>query len=178
MGIPPEKIINVHGTLGKIVCEDCNSEYPMDQFLIQLQKNIKDIYGIDLEAPKESKNINCLKCGKPRVKPATVLYGSSLPNDFFVFSGQDFPHHVDLLLVIGTSLTVSPANMLVVGVSDDCKRVIINMEKVGESLGIDYSPNAERDYFLSGTCSEGVTKLVEALGWTEDFNTILPEHLK
>lgn len=176
VGIPDEKIINVHGTLGKIQCEACKSLYPMDEFLTKLKTNIKDIYGVDPEAPKESTNILCLKCAKPFVKPATVLYGSSLPDAFFTSIKDDFPANIDLIIVIGTSLTVSPANRLIDMGNDDCKRLVINMETVGESLGLNFS--SDRDFFIGGKCGDSVSKLVDLLGWTEDFNAILPDHLK
>jgi NAD-dependent SIR2 family protein deacetylase len=43
----------------------------------------------------------------------TVLYGRSLPPEFFEHMQEDFPDHVDLFVVAGTSLTVGPANSLV-----------------------------------------------------------------
>ena len=54
---------------------------------------------------------------RPGVKPNTVLYGRNLPSKFFECCEKDFDENAtdctDLLLVIGTSLTVSPANSLV-----------------------------------------------------------------
>ena len=57
---------------------------------------------------------------RPGVKPNTVMYGRDLPESFFKYCEEDFPttsvshdDNVDLLLVVGTSLTVSPANSLV-----------------------------------------------------------------
>lgn len=44
----------------------------------------------------------------PGVKPATVLYGRSLPEEFFTCLAQD-KAVANVLLVMGTSLTVYPA---------------------------------------------------------------------
>jgi len=38
VGIPNEKIINVHGTIGSISCENCGVEYPRDDFMNKLKK--------------------------------------------------------------------------------------------------------------------------------------------
>ena len=62
------------------------------------------------------------------VKPATVLYGSNLPKEFFERSKTDLPV-IDLFIVAGTSLTVFPAAGIV---SDAPKfRLVCNNEKVG-----------------------------------------------
>lgn len=172
-GVPAEKIINVHGTLGEISCEDCRASYPMDCFLTKLKENIKDIYGIDANAPKESTNIACLACAGNGVKPATVLYGSSLPEQFFTGMEEDFPDNVDLLIVIGTSLTVFPANSLVGKVSPECKRLIINREPVGEYFGVNYSETATRDYFLQGDSDESIEKLVAQLDWENELTELM-----
>ena len=48
-----------------------------------MRTNIKDIYGKDPAAPAESSPIVCGACGKPTLKPTTVLFGASLPEEFF-----------------------------------------------------------------------------------------------
>lgn len=74
-GTPTESQIPVHGSLGRVQCEGCKTPYPSPDFCDALRKNVKDIYGIDATAPTESTPVPCIKCGKPLVKPATVLYG-------------------------------------------------------------------------------------------------------
>lgn len=44
----------------------------------QVRSNIKDIYGLDPEAPTVSTPIRCAACGKPTLKPTTVLFGGSM----------------------------------------------------------------------------------------------------
>merc|ERR1711907_68716 len=111
-GIDPERVCNVHGSIANVTCEGCDERISFDSFCREVKAKIKDIYGIDEHAPKESENIYCPKCKKPLLKPSTVLFGSSLPSDFFVFARDDCPK-ADLLIVAGTSLVVSPANSLV-----------------------------------------------------------------
>ena len=146
--MPDEKIVPVHGTIGKVKCEVCEADYPVDEFRDMVRKNIRDIYGIlislclffflclplsfflsfflcfflfyfsfilsggkskcscvcligvEKDAPDQSSTIPCLSCGEPKVKPATVLYGRSLPQQFFHTQEEDFPHNVDLLIVM------------------------------------------------------------------------------
>ena len=97
------------------------------------------------------------------------LFGSSLPEEFFVRSEEDLPT-ADLLIVAGTSLVVSPANSLVYRVPDTTHRVIINNEEVGHDLGIDYGTNAERDFFAQGNCDNVFLELICELGWLNDLN--------
>lgn len=52
---------------------------------------------------------------------------------------------------MGTSLNVSPANLLPTAVRPDCVRVVCNREMVGEEFGLGSS---SRDYFLQGDCDE------------------------
>ena len=83
------------------------------------------------------------------MKPRTVLFGRSLPSEFFERIQEDLPL-VDLLIVAGTSLVVSPANSVVFSVPDTTIRVVVNREPVGAELGVDYSVNAKRDFFANG----------------------------
>eukprot|EP00465_Bigelowiella_longifila_P002957 CAMPEP_0185261722 /NCGR_PEP_ID=MMETSP1359-20130426/10058_1 /TAXON_ID=552665 /ORGANISM="Bigelowiella longifila, Strain CCMP242" /LENGTH=322 /DNA_ID=CAMNT_0027848443 /DNA_START=33 /DNA_END=1001 /DNA_ORIENTATION=- len=168
LGVADEKIIPVHGSLGRASCEFCGALYPIDELRKQIKTKIKDIYCTDKDAPKESENILCLKCNKPGIKPSTVLYGRNLPEAFFEAKEQDL-HEVDLLIVMGTSLTVGPANLVPLEVNNDCVRMVINREPVGEELGIDYGENADRDVFGKGDCDSIVLELVNELGWLDDL---------
>jgi len=167
-GIPNEKIVPVHGSLGEIKCESCQSmSTTYETFREQVKLKIKDIYEIDQDAPKESTPIPCPDCGKNGLKPATVLYGSSLPSRYFESVEQDFPDDVDMIIVSGTSFTVSPANFLVTRVEPTCPRIVINNEMVGQPLGIKYGTT--RDTFLGGACDEVYLELINQLGWLEDL---------
>ena len=168
VGLPDEKVISVHGNIGKAACETCGKEMNFNTFCDQVEENIKDIYNPD-NGPKESKNIRCDSCGNPTVKPKTVLFGSSLPSEFFEYSEKDLPS-ADLLIVAGTSLVVSPANSLVYTVPETTQRVIINNEPVGRELGIDYGPTPERDFFAQGNCDNVYLDLICELGWLEDLS--------
>jgi len=135
--IPKEKILNVHGKLCEAACEVCGTDVDFDDFCDSVESSIKNIYDKDdASAPSSSKPIRCQSCGNPTVKPKTVLFGGSLPDEFFNCVEQDCSG-ADLLIVAGTSLVVSPANSLVTRVGKDCRRLVVNMDPVGQEFGID-----------------------------------------
>jgi len=167
--IPHDKISPVHGSMGKISCESCGEDYPIDQFREKVKTFIKDIYKNDLSAPDHSTPIPCDKCNKPGLKPKTVLYGSSLPAHYHECISVDFPDSVDLLVVAGTSLTVSPANLLVCKVGPSTPRLVVNREQVGSQLGIKYGEKSCRDIFCGEECDVVFLELIDKLGWLEDL---------
>ncbi|KAG6839847.1 hypothetical protein C0991_011121 [Blastosporella zonata] len=76
----------------------------------------------------------------------------------------------DLLLIIGTSLTVHPFTSLA-GMADrkSCQRVLINLQPVGDLGG---RPN---DLVLLGDCDATVRELCVALGWERELETTWAE---
>ena len=175
--IPDEMIIPVHGSISRVGCESCGAPMPFADFCQLVRTNIKDIDKKDKLAPKKSKPIPCPVCDKPLVKPTTVMYGRSLPAEFFQHTAEDLPN-VDLLIVAGTALRVYPANTVVVRVPVGAQRVIVNLEPVGEAeWEIDYSNDEDsRDWFLQGNCDEVFLELIQHLGWVNDLDErLLPE---
>ena len=168
--VPADKIVNVHGTISKASCEGCGQVQDYDVFCNAVESNIKDIYKLDSKAPDESSPILCENCGKALVKPSTVLFGRSMPTEFFERVQEDL-EGIDLLIVAGTSLVVSPANSLVFSVPTTTIRTVVNLDPVGAELGIDYSPKPERDLFAQGTCDEVFLELIAELGWLEDLKS-------
>mmetsp|Transcript_3655 Transcript_3655/g.6683 ORF Transcript_3655/g.6683 Transcript_3655/m.6683 type:complete len:333 (-) Transcript_3655:281-1279(-) len=171
VNLPDDKIVSVHGTIGKASCETCGKEMNFDAFCEELKTKIKDIYNPQ-NGPKESEPIRCKSCGEATVKPQTVLFGSSLPTEFFERAEEDLPS-ADLLIVAGTSLVVSPANSLVMRVPQSTHRVVVNNEPVGKGLGIDYGPYVERDFFAQGNCDDVFLDLICELGWLPDLKEVV-----
>lgn len=185
-GVPHEKIISVHGTLGIIKCEFCGSEQDPQEFRDKVARQIKDIYKTDDNAPTESIPIRCTNtsCGKDGVKPATVLYGRALPEYYFhaqndLNNGNDQVPPCDLLLVAGTSLTVYPSAGLPGFVSSNTRRIVINKDiiytedinkynNVDDSTGdIIIPPVEERDSFLKGDSDAIFLQLIIHCGWSD-----------
>lgn len=193
-------IINVHGTLHKIECENCkDTSYTLDEFCDQVRTKIKNIYDEnDPIAPKESSKIYCKRCHLPQVKPATVMFGRSYSNEVWQAVSHDFPNNVDLLIVIGTSLQVSPANTLVSSISSTTPVLVINNQSVGEEFGLDFgeitpcnendfeeylkcptSLETQKDGIILGDCDEASYYLLQQLGWLNEvrqFQDLLCEN--
>jgi len=74
--------------------------------------------------------------------------------------------------VVGTSLTVGPANMVVTMVDKACPRLIVNNEKVGEEFGIRYDSAAPRDVFSPIGCDASFLSLASKLGWIDDLKAV------
>lgn len=168
-GIPAEKVVEAHGTFRTSHCIACRKEYSQDWMKEEIFKD----------------NIpTCEECSG-LVKPDIVFFRESLPTRFFQLMQTDFPK-CDLLLILGTSLTVQPFAMLINNVPSSCPRLLINREKAGamdpmmamlqgmlssSGLALD-SPRNIRDVALLGDCDEGCTKLVDMLGWKEDYEKL------
>ena len=173
-GLPKEKVVNVHGSMGQAACELCDTEVDFDEFCSKIRSSVKDITGQCVDAPAESKPIVCEACRKPTVKPTIVLFRGSMPKEFHVKAAEDLGD-CDLLIIMGTSLTVSPANSLVYRIPPTCLRLVINNQRVGRRLGIDYTENSIRDVFAHGHSDEMCLDLIEKLGWLDDMAGFLDE---
>ncbi len=124
----------------------------------------------------------CEKC-RGLVKPDIVFFGESVRATVPLLTQADgrlqlpdkFIHAIpsvkmaDLLLIIGTSLTVHPFASLAGLAEPLCPRVLINLEKVGD-LG--HRPD---DVLLLGKCDEVVKDLCRELGWEEELMNLWAE---
>ncbi|KAL7558656.1 hypothetical protein ACA910_010032 [Epithemia clementina (nom. ined.)] len=143
--LPEDKVIPVHGTMDRAECARCKTRTGFADFCHQVRNQIKDITGRDPTAPSVSTSINCSTCGYNSLKPAIVLFRSSMPQEFFANVGPDV-RNVDLLIIIGTSLKVAPANSLVWRVPRSALRVLVNREIVGEHLGMDFYSSEQQQH--------------------------------
>jgi NAD-dependent deacetylase sirtuin 2 len=171
VGLGHSRRIAVHGSMDTAECAVCNHETPFDDFCQKVQRQIKDITNRDPTAPSKSTPIRCESCGAATVKPAIVLFRSSLPKEFFQKVPEDVKD-VDLFLVMGTSLHVAPANSLVWRVPRSAMRVLLNREPVGWHLGMDFERH-DRDYFGQGNCEDVVLELMDHLGWLDKLEPLL-----
>jgi NAD-dependent deacetylase sirtuin 2 len=171
--LPRDKVIAVHGSMDRAECASCKTECDFNVFAAQVQQQIKDLSGQDADAPAKSTPIICSTCGGMLMKPAIVLFRSSLPEVFFD-SVPDDVSDVDLLFVIGTSLRVAPASSLVWRVPKSALRVLINREEVGMHLGMNFDVT-KRDFFAQGNCDEVILELMSHLGWIEEVRPLLAQ---
>ena len=101
-----KNVLTVHGTTYRNYCDKCGKEYPYDYIF-------------------SSKGIPYCDCGG-LIRPDVTLYGESLPECFM--DAIRYIKQADLLIVVGTSLTVQPASNLVNYFNGD-NMVIINNEE-------------------------------------------------
>jgi NAD-dependent deacetylase len=105
-------VYEIHGSLRRAVCLACATVYSMDEIMFKVSKG---------ENPPL-----CEKC-KGVVKPDAVFFGEALPQDAWERS-VNLVRNSDLLLVIGSSLQVYPANILPdIALKAGAKLIIANL---------------------------------------------------
>ncbi|KAK7462471.1 Sir2 histone deacetylase Hst2 [Stygiomarasmius scandens] len=157
-GVPSEKIVEAHGSFATQRCVKCKTPYD-DAKMKDLVMNFA-----------EKKTIpRCEKkgCGG-LVKPDIVFFGESLPASFF--TSQSVVRKADLIIVIGTSLTVHPFASLALYPRP---RALINLDRVGD-FGT-RERGEEKEFLLLGQCDEIVRVLCRELGWEEELMKLWEE---
>lgn len=158
-GITDEKIVEAHGSFHTAHCIKCKKEYSQEWI-----KNL--IHGDKIPTCQLE---NCTGY----VKPDIVFFGESLPEKFFKCLHSDL-RKCDLLIIIGTSLTVQPFASLIKGVGEYCPRLFINMEKEsGDGVLMVEQKNNYRDVLLLGECDSWCRKLSDKLGWSKDLDDLM-----
>ncbi|KAF8830956.1 hypothetical protein HHX47_DHR1000091 [Lentinula edodes] len=156
-GVPSDKIVEAHGSFATQRCIKCKT--PFDD------EKIKDMV---VNFAERKAVPRCEKKGcKGLVKPDIVFFGESLPESFS--RAPSIIRSADLLIVIGTSLTVHPFASLAKICPDSCHRVLINIDRVG-----DFGSRAD-DVILLGKCDEIVRELCKELGWEEELMSLWAE---
>ena len=108
-GNSPENVIEIHGTVREVVCLTCSYRAPMTKVLVRLQAGEADP--------------DCPSCGGI-LKSATISFGQSLvPQD--LARAEQAARHSDLLLAVGSSLSVYPVAGLVPLARDFGAQIII-----------------------------------------------------
>lgn len=108
-GNSPENVIEIHGTVREVVCLTCSYRAPMTKVLVRLQAGEADP--------------DCPLCGGI-LKSATISFGQSLvPQD--LARAEQAARHSDLLLAVGSSLSVYPVAGLVPLARDFGAQIII-----------------------------------------------------
>ncbi|KAF5027804.1 hypothetical protein F66182_74 [Fusarium sp. NRRL 66182] len=149
-GVPSDKIIEAHGSFATQRCIECKEEYPDDRMK-------EHVFGGNV--PRcDKKGCNGL------VKPDIVFFGEDLPK---AFDNNVFKVAMaDLVLIVGTSLTVYPFAALPGMVQEGKPRVLFNMERVGQ-LG-----TRSDDVIQLGDCDAGIRKLADELGWRDELEKL------
>ena len=112
-GHSPDKVIEVHGTLRKVVCMSCGERAPMEKALARVRAGEED--------PP------CRSCGGI-LKSATVSFGQQLVPEV-IDRAMQAAAQADLFLSVGTSLQVYPiAGAVPIAKRAGARVVIVNAE--------------------------------------------------
>jgi len=108
-GSSPERVVQVHGTMREVVCLACGQRAPMERALARVRAGEDD--------PP------CRTCGGI-LKSATISFGQSLvPED--LRRAELAARRCDLMLAVGTKLSVWPVAGVVPVAKDSGARVVI-----------------------------------------------------
>ncbi|KAG5918137.1 hypothetical protein E4U42_006988 [Claviceps africana] len=146
-GVPPDKIVEAHGSFASQRCIECRAEFP------------------DGAMREHVEGGRVPRCREPDcdgiVKPDIVFFGEALPAVFY----DSWPRVADagLVIVLGTSLSVEPFASLPGAAELGTPRLLINKERVG-SLGC-----RADDVLALGACDDGIRRLADELGWRDEL---------
>ncbi|RKF64589.1 NAD-dependent protein deacetylase hst2-1 [Erysiphe neolycopersici] len=152
-GLTEDKVVEAHGSFASQSCIDCKTQFPSELMKIAIDTG------------------NVPHCLVPQcnglVKPDIVFFGEPLPESFLL--SRSLIRQADLILVMGTSLTVYPFASLPGEAEVGIPRLLVNNEIAG-----DFGSRPE-DVIVLGDCDEGILKFAEALGWKLDLEQLLLE---
>ncbi len=112
-GHSPEKVIEVHGTMRKVVCMSCGERAPMEKALARVRAGEEDP--------------SCRTCGGI-LKSATISFGQQLVPEV-IDRAMQAAAEADLFLSVGTSLQVYPiAGAVPIAKRAGARLVIVNAE--------------------------------------------------
>ena len=113
-GLPPEIVHEIHGTTTEAECLTCGDRISSDEACQRVENGER--------VPR------CRKCDG-FLKPATISFGQSMPMDV-LRQAQVAAASCDILIAVGSSLQVSPAN-LIPAIARNCgaRVVIVNRER-------------------------------------------------
>ncbi|CAI4053571.1 hypothetical protein SKDZ_16G2510 [Saccharomyces kudriavzevii ZP591] len=166
-GVANDLIIEAHGSFAHCHCIGCGKIYPPQGFKSKLSEDpIRNF-------------ARCEVCNE-LIKPAIVFFGEDLPDSFSKTWSSDSEwlrgklrtsekHQQPLVIVVGTSLAVYPFASLPEEVPRKVKRVLCNLETVG-----DFKSNKRSTDLVVNQYSDAFAEqLAEELGWKKDLEKIL-----
>jgi len=170
-GLPPNSLIAAHGNFDSASCIQCKAKYSQLFAKSAVESGTPPL---------------CEVCGG-LIKPDIVFFGENLPPRFFQHYEADLSN-ADLLIVMGTSLTVNPFAALIDMVRDETPRLLINRERAGERRremdliamlrghspgGFVFGEGNYRDALFLGDCDAGVRHLASLLGWHGELKQLI-----
>ncbi len=90
-----QNVLEIHGALSSASCLHCRRRVPIEEVVADVEEGLLPPL--------------CIDCGEP-LKPDVVFFGEALSPDYR--QAIDEAQRADLIMVIGSSMQVSPANQL------------------------------------------------------------------
>ncbi|MFQ5478646.1 MAG: NAD-dependent deacetylase [Candidatus Binatia bacterium] len=117
-GSSPEIVVEIHGTIREVICMSCGERRAMNEVLARVRAG-------EVDPP-------CRSCGGI-LKSATISFGQGLLSDDLA-RAERAARDCELLLAVGSTLTVYPiANVVPLAKDSGARIVIVN----GEATGMD-----------------------------------------
>ena len=111
-GVPEDKVFELHGNLGWVVCLSCRRRFPMSEVLQKIKEGI--------EVP------DCPDC-HGILKPDAVFFGEALPQETLREAIRR-AQNCDMFIVIGSTLVIYPAAYIPTYAADaGAKLAIVNL---------------------------------------------------
>lgn len=112
-GMPPDRVMELHGTMYGVVCVGCDARTTMAEALARVRAGEAD--------PR------CADCGGV-LKSATIMFGQPLDPDVLARAAAA-ARAADLFLAVGSTLIVEPAaSLCAVAVRSGARLVIVNRD--------------------------------------------------
>jgi NAD-dependent deacetylase len=116
-------VAELHGTLQHVHCQSCGRSFQNDEYI--------------------DEHYRCSECGGI-LRPSIVLFGEMLPDEAIDFAADE-AENADLFVVLGSSLSVTPANQFpLIAKQSGAKLVIVNMEHTDFDFYADEVINGEK----------------------------------
>ena len=113
-GTPADRVIELHGTMHEVICVECGHRSPTADAIARI--------GAGEAVPQ------CLRCGGI-LKTASTMFGQTMSPEVFARAEQAVTT-CDLVLAVGTTLTVEPAGSLCASaVGAGATLVIVNRDR-------------------------------------------------
>lgn len=156
VGIPEDQLVEAHGTMRRVKCSKCQVTYGAEQLQC-------------------AGHPRCTSCSA-LLRPAIVFFGEPLPRRFSELAKTDL-NNADLVLVMGTSLSVQPFASLVHW--SNAPRIVLNMFLPRSFKSTPWHQRFRRDVssatpdvHLLGKCDEAATWLATQSGWDSELKAI------
>ncbi|CCF58810.1 hypothetical protein KAFR_0F02130 [Kazachstania africana CBS 2517] len=162
-GIPPERLIQCHGSFATASCVTCHFQLPGEKIFKKIRNVEVPLCPYCYDRRKEyfptnepnATNISNVPRSYGVIKPDITFFGEALPSKFHKSIRHDLTQ-CDLLICIGTSLKVAPVSEIVNMLPAHVPQVLINRDPV---------KHTDFDLSLLGYCDDIASAITQKCGW-------------